>query len=86
MKCSFCVVIWFEYVVIQISQVVLVVKNPPANARDKRFGFEPWVGKIPLEEGMATHSGILASRIPWTDEPGGLQSMGSQKRWTQLSD
>ena len=68
------------------SQVVLVVKNPPANARDKRFGFEPWVGKIPLEEGMATHSGILASRIPWTDEPGGLQSMGSQKRWTQLSD
>ena len=32
----------------------------------------------PLEEGMATHSGILAWRIPWTEEPGGLQSMGSQ--------
>ena len=33
----------------------------------------------PLEEGMATHSSILAWRIPWTEKPGGLQSMGSQK-------
>ena len=32
-----------------------------------------------LEEGMATHSGILAWRVPWTEEPGGLQSMGSQR-------
>ena len=32
-----------------------------------------------LEKGMATHSSILAWRIPWTEEPGGLQSMGSQK-------
>ena len=35
--------------------------------------------KDPLEEGMATHSRILASRIPWTEEPGGLQSIGSQR-------
>ena len=34
----------------------------------------------PLEEGMATHSSILAWRIPWTEEPGGLQSMGLLKR------
>ena len=34
----------------------------------------------PLEEGMATHSNILAWRIPWTEEPGGVQSMGSQSR------
>ena len=33
----------------------------------------------PLEEGMATHSSILAWRIPWTQEPGGLQSIGSQR-------
>ena len=33
----------------------------------------------PLEEGMATHSSILACSIPWTEEPGGLQSMGLQK-------
>ena len=38
----------------------------------------------PLEEGMATHSSILAWRIPWTEEPGGLQSLGSQRVWTQL--
>ena len=35
---------------------------------------------------MATHSSILAWRIPWTEEPGRRQSMGSQKSWTQLSD
>ena len=33
----------------------------------------------PLEKGMATHSSILAWRIPWTEEPSGLQSMGSQR-------
>ena len=38
-----------------------------------------------LEEGMATHSSILAWRIPWTEEPGGLLSMGSQSQ-TRLSD
>ena len=40
----------------------------------------------PLEKGMATHSSILAWRIPWTEEPGGLQSMGLQKSWTRLSN
>ena len=39
--------------------------------------FEPWVGKIP--KGMATHSSIRAWRIPWTERPGELQSMGSQR-------
>ena len=40
----------------------------------------------PLEEGMATHSRILACRIPWTEKPVRLQSTGSQKSWTQPSD
>ena len=40
----------------------------------------------PLEEEMATNSSILAWEIPWTEEPGGLQSMGSHKSWTWLSD
>ena len=44
---------------------------------------ETWVQSLhqedPLEEGMAAHSSILAWGIPWTEEPGGLQSMGSQK-------
>ena len=39
----------------------------------------------PLEKAMATHSSILVGEIPWTEEPGGLQSMGSQS-WAQLSD
>ena len=41
--------------------------------------FNPWVRKKPLEEGMVTHSSILAWRIPWTEEPGRLQFMGSQR-------
>jgi len=41
--------------------------------------FDPWVRKISLEEGMATHSSILAWRVPWPEEPGRLQSMGSQR-------
>ena len=40
----------------------------------------------PLEEGMATHSSILAWRIPWTEEPGGLQSTGLQRIWHNWSD
>ena len=44
---------------------------------------ETWVQSLgredPLEEGMATHSSILVWEIPWTKEPGGLQSMGSQR-------
>ena len=52
------------------------VKNPPAvlETRVRSLGRED-----PLEEGMATHSSILAWRIPWTEEPGELQSMGSQR-------
>ena len=56
--------------------VVQTVKNPPALQ-------ETWVGSLgwehPLEKGMATHSSILAWRIPLTEEPGRLQSMGSQR-------
>jgi len=58
------------------SQVALVVKNPPGNARGVRdVGLED-----PLEEEMAIHSSILAWKIPWTEEPGGLQSKGSQSQ------
>ena len=57
-------------------------KNPPAiqETRVQSLGRED-----PFEKVMATHSSILARRIPWTGEPGGLHSMGSQS-WTQLSD
>ena len=49
-----------------------MVEKLPANAGDIRGRFNSWVGKIPLEEGMATHSGILAREIPGAEEPGGL--------------
>ena len=49
-----------------------MVKNLPTNSGDTRDGFDPWDGKITPEEGMATHSSILAWRIPWTEGPGRL--------------
>ena len=59
------------------SQVVLAVKNPLLPMQ------ETWVQPLgwedPLEEGMATHSRTLAWRIPWTEEPGRLYSIGSQR-------
>ena len=61
------------------SQVVLVVKNLPASAGDIRdVGSIPGSGRS-LEEGMVTNSSILAWRIVWTEEPGGLQSIGSKR-------
>ena len=57
-----------------------MVKNPPANEGDTRETRVLSLGpKDPLEGEMTTHSSILAWRIPWTEEPGGLQSMGSQE-------
>ena len=59
-----------------------MVKNSPAMR-------ETWVQSLgledPLEKEMSTHSSLLAWRIPWTEEPGGLQSMASQSL-TRLSD
>ena len=56
----------------------LVVKDLPANAGDARdTGSISGLGRSP-REGMATHSSILAWKIPWTEESGGLQSRGSQ--------
>ena len=64
-------------------------KEPTCQCRrHKRCGLDPWVGKIPLEEGMAIHSSILDWRIPWTKEPDGLQSIGSQRvghNWSDLT-
>ena len=57
-----------------------VVKALPANAGSS-LGQED-----PLKKEMATHSSILAWKIPWTEEPGGLQSRWSQKSRTRLSD
>jgi len=58
------------------SLVAQMVKNLPAKQ-------ETWDGSIgredPLEKGMAIHFSILAWRIPWTEEPGGLQSMAAQR-------
>ena len=57
-----------------------MIKNPPASAGDTEMRVRSLGREDPLEEEMATYSSILAWRIPWTEEPGGLQSMGSRVR------
>ena len=55
------------------------LKNSPAMQEPQDMQFRSLGGKDPQEEGIATHPSILAWRIPWTEEPGGLQSMGLQQ-------
>jgi len=62
-----------------------VVKNLPAKQEMQETQVQSLGWEDPLEKGMATHSSILAWRIPWTDKPGRLQSMGLQSQ-IQVSD
>ena len=66
----------FELKCLLSSQVVLVVKNPPPM---QEIQVQPLGWKDPLEKEMTTQSSILAWKIPWTEESGGLQSMGPQR-------
>ena len=70
-------------IILGASLVVQLIKHLPAMQKT-------WVqflgGEDPLEKERTTHSSTLAWRIPWTEEPGGLQSMGSQKSQTRMSD
>ena len=65
------------------SLVTQEVKNLPAMQEPKEIHFQSLGQEDPLDEGMAAHSSILAWRIPWTEQPGRLQSIGSQS-WTRL--
>ena len=55
------------------------VKNPPTMQETQETQVQSWGREDPLQEGMAIHSSIFARRIPWTEEPGKLQSLGSQR-------
>ena len=81
----YLLVLWWWQWAFQVAQWV---KNPPAMQEMQ----ETWVWSLdwedPLEEGMATHSSILAWRIPWTEEPGAPWPTGSQKvghNWSYLA-
>ena len=56
-----------------------VVKNPPANAGDSELRLRSLVWEDLLKEGLETHYSIVAWKIPWTEEPGKLQSIGLQR-------
>ena len=68
-----------HHIVKGASQQAPVVKKLPANAGDKEMQVQSLSGEGPLEEGMAAYSSILSWRIPWTEGPGRLQSMGLQR-------
>ena len=61
------------------SLIAQLVKKLPTTQETQETEARPWDQEDPLEEGMATRSSILAWRIQWTEEPGGLQPMGSQR-------
>ena len=69
-----------QALVLQVSLVAQTVKNLPAM---QETGVQSLGGEDPLEKGMATHSSILAWRIPWTEESGGLHFIGSQSDTTE---
>ena len=56
-----------------------MVRNPPPLQETQEMQLRSLGREDPLEEEMATHSSILAWGIPWTEEPGGLESVGSQR-------
>ena len=60
--------------------MALVIRNPSTNAGDVKTEVQSLDWEDPLEKGMATHSNFLAWRIPWTEEPGELQSIKSQNQ------
>ena len=74
-------IIRYTYSFKRAPLVTQMVKNLPAMQETR---FSPWVGKMPWKREWLIYSSILAWRIPWTEEPGGLQFIGSQS-WTQLS-
>ena len=69
-------IIMTSYATVRASLEAQMVKNLPA-MQETQVQSLGWEG--PLEKGMATHSSILVCRIPWTEEPGRLQSMGSKR-------
>ena len=85
-----------DFVILSLSFVViwrprgfpggLVVRICLQCRNCRRHRFDLWVGKIPWKEGIAPHSGILARRTPWIEEPGGLQFIGSQRVGHDQSD
>ena len=75
--CKRLIKLWYTY--IRSSQGALVVKHLPANAGDVRRRFDPWVRKIPWRRAWQPTPVFLPGESPQTEEPGRLQSMGSQR-------
>ena len=65
--------------VCRASLVAQLIKNLPAVQETRETWIQPMGQECPVEKDMATHPSVLAWRIPWTEEIGGLQSMGSQR-------
>ena len=76
----------FTFTALTGHAVALVVKNPPANAGNVADTGSIPGSEDPLEEGIATHSSILAWERLWTEKPDRLQSMGVTKSQTRLSN
>ena len=61
------------------SLVAQMVKNPPVHLQSRRLGFDPWIGKICWRRAWQPTPVFLPGESPWTEEPCGLQSIGSER-------
>ena len=68
-----------KYPLLRVLWASLAAQKPRICLQCRKPGLNPWVGKNPLEKGIAIHFSILAWRIPWTEEPGKLQFMMYQR-------
>ena len=68
-----------ENLIFDISMLPRWLSGKESACQFWRHRFNPWFGRIPLEKEMVTRSSILAWRIPWTEEPGGLQPTGTER-------
>ena len=84
-RCCLEAKFYFTVSMKEASQVVLVVKNLPANAGGMRRRFDPWVRAIPWRRALATHSSILAWRIQWTEEQASVHGVTKSQTWWKQS-
>ena len=83
----YCHLLYMDHVLVA-SQVVLVIKDPPANAGDMRRGFDPWIGRVSWRRAWQPTPVFLPGESLWTEEPGRLQSIGSHRvgyDWSNLA-
>ena len=76
---AYFIFLWFKIPHRAYIGLSYCLSGKESSCQCRRHRFDLWVRKVPMEEETASHSSILSGKIPWIEEPGRLQSMGSQR-------